>query len=142
MCDIDNDGVQELCLSAMYGIIKTSVEIFKYNSASKKAECIATGDVAGCIWYSLSQKKLISTYTHPCGLTTETPSGATTDVYQISISGKSFKYNMLFSADPSYAPGKQKLKALEPAADSMPFSKKGTVSASEIKANAVKNKAA
>ncbi len=142
VCDIDNDGVQELCLSAMYGIIKTSVEIFKYNSASKKAECIATGDVAGCIWYSLSQKKLISTYTHPCGLTTETPSGATTDVYQISTSGKSFKYNMLFSADPSYAPGKQKLKALEPAADSMPFSKKGTVSASEIKANAVKNKAA
>lgn len=142
VCDIDNDGIQELCLSAMYGIIKTSVEIFKYNSASKKAECIATGDVAGCIYYSMSQKKLISTNTHPCGLTTETPSGATTDVYQVSISGRTLSSKMLFSADPSYAPGERKLKALEPAADSMPFSKTGTVSANDIKANAAKNKAA
>lgn len=142
VCDIDNDGIEELCVSAMYGIIKTSVEIFKYNLSSKKAVCIATGDVAGGLFYSKTKKMLCSSNGHPCGITEETPSGATVDVFKISISGGKLTSSLLFSADPSYPPGKKRLNEFESIAASTPFAKGKSVSGSDIKANAVKNKAA
>lgn len=138
--DIDSDNSADLVVWDMQGFsVNRHVAVYKYDTSSHQAKLYAEGEMSGMVGYSKKSRSLVSSYSNGRVDYNTCPSGMYICVTKGVISGGKISDQVVVSGD------SEEKKAVAQKYDSdveQGDAGQKKLTASDIKANAVKNKAA